>query len=376
MRRLLLISLIFATSAFAKDVYFPIAGSVSKVGSFRTDVRIFNPSPTKDITIQAFVLPDGNANNTGATAHPIVVPKRSMMLLNDVVTQLGGTSSGLAAIHLSSTDDYIATERVYVTDNASCLSGTLGQDIPALDPTISGQKAGLLVALKAGTNFRTNIGVVNPNATTANVTFKLYDKNNALVSTGSPIAVAPMGVIAPTSIVQGFFFQPGSDASVLSDAWVSFSSDQPILTFASVVDNGTNDPTTVPMYADTGASTTPTGTSTKNFAVTTRSWAIDISPTPSGTNAITPGDTVVMTITGKDTIHGLEVDDPNGNQIFAILSIAPGQTITKQFTATTQGTYNYYCVVPSCGTGANQHSAMFGQFTVGQASNPTGGPGY
>ena len=46
---------------FAKDVYLSIGGSV---GSFRTDARIFNPSQTKDIQIQAYYLPVGNVDNS------------------------------------------------------------------------------------------------------------------------------------------------------------------------------------------------------------------------------------------------------------------------------------------------------------------------
>ena len=49
------------------------------------------------------------------------------------------------------------------------------------------KKQGVLIQLKSngvsgqiGT-YRTNVGVVNPNSVTANVTWRLYDKNNALV---------------------------------------------------------------------------------------------------------------------------------------------------------------------------------------------------
>lgn len=367
-RSLLLITLLFATSAFSKDIYFPIAGSTSNVGTFRTDVRLFNPSTTKDITIQAFLLPVGNRDNSAAAAHSITVPKRQMLILNDVVTALGGTD--LDAIRLSSADDFVATERVYTQDAASCLPGTFGQDIPAVDPSAA-KKQGILLMLKTSTAFRTNIGVVNPNGTTANVTFRLYDKNNALVSTGAAIPVAPMGVIAPTNMTSGFFFSPGS--ADLSDAWASYTSDQPVITYASIVDNGTNDPTFIAMAEDSGAVSTPAPT-TKAFSVTTRSWAIDITPSPT-VQTINAGDTVVFTITGQDTIHGLELDDPGGQQMFAISSIAPGQTLTRQVVLSKQGTYNYYCIVPSCGTGANQHSAMFGQIIVGQPTDNTR-PGY
>ncbi len=369
MRRLLPALLFLAASTgFSKEIYFPIAGSVSNLGVFKTDVRIFNPSNTTDITVQAFLLPVGNHDNSAAAAHNVTVPKRQMLVLNDVVTQFGGTD--LAAIRLTSTDDFVATERVYVQQSAtsSCnIAGTLGQDVPAIDATTTANKQGVLLQLRTTTAFRTNIGAVNPGTVAANVTFKLYDKNNALVSTGTAITMPPKGVIAPTNMTSGFFFSPGS--ADLSDAWVGYTSDQPVITYASVVDNATLDPTFIAMAADSGSSTTSTP-STHTFSVTTRSFAIDISPDPAG--VVKSGDTVVLNIIGRDTTHGLEFDTPAGQQIFNVASIAPGQSIQKTFVATSEGTYNYFCTRPTCGGG---HGSMFGQMVVGQPSDTTR-PGY
>jgi heme/copper-type cytochrome/quinol oxidase subunit 2 len=372
-RSVIALAFIFASSTFAKDIYFPIAGSTSSLGNFRTDVRIFNPSSSKDITISAFLLPVGNKNNTSVTSRSVTVPKRGVAVLNDVVTTLGGTD--LNAIRLSSADDFAATERVYATQSASgaCnVTGTLGQDVPPLDPAAAKTK-GVLLQLKTTTQYRTNIGILNPNSSVANVTFKLYDKNNALVSTGTPIAVQPMGVVAPTNMVSGSFFAPGS--ADLSEAWVSYSSDQAVIVYASLVDNGTTDPTFIAMQEDTGTGAAPTGT-TRTFTVTTRSWAIDISPAPSGANAINVGDTVVLNIVGRDTTHGFEIDDPNGVTLIALAGVTPGTTTTRQFTATKSGTYNYYCTVSSCGTVAGQHDNMFGQLIIGSASDGEPRPGY
>lgn len=379
MRRLLLFgALFFATSLFGKDIYFPIAGTVSTLGSFRTDVRLFNPSTTKTITVNAFLLPIGNKNNTSAAAHAITVGPRAMMLLNDVVTTLGG--SDLDAIHLQSGDDFVATERVYAQQNASSacnVSGTLGQDVPALDPSVA-TKQGILLQLRTSTQFRTNIGVLNPNSAAANVTMKLYDKSNNLVSTGTAIAVQPMGVIGPTNMTSGFFFSPGSSTDALSDAWVSYSSDQPVIVYASVVDNGTLDPTFIPMAADSGGtSSTP---STKSVTITVHSWGIDVAG--GLTTAILPGDVVNFSVVNSDPAtgklpHGLELDDPNGNLVFSISSIAGGQTLARgPFTFNTQGTYNLYCTQSSCGTATGQHDTMFVQVIVGQPSDGLPRPGY
>src|SRR6185503_6671716 len=96
----LVCSLIFASSALAKDVYLSIAGTVSV---FRTDIRIVNPSTTKDITVQAYLLTASGSpiDNSGVQPKTITIAKRQMAVYNDVVTSLFQTS-GLAAIRLTS----------------------------------------------------------------------------------------------------------------------------------------------------------------------------------------------------------------------------------------------------------------------------------
>ena len=74
MRRFVILAslTILATAAFGKDAFLTIGGSI---GAFRTDARIFNPSTTKDITIQAYYLPVGNTDNSGVQPITITVPE-------------------------------------------------------------------------------------------------------------------------------------------------------------------------------------------------------------------------------------------------------------------------------------------------------------
>src|SRR3954466_7574299 len=105
----------FATAAFAKDVYLNIAGSV---GVFRTDARIFNPSATKDIQLQAYYLPIGNGDNSAVQSITITIPKRQMIVYDDVVSSLFH-AGGLGAIRLKSDDDFLATQRIYAQTSAT-----------------------------------------------------------------------------------------------------------------------------------------------------------------------------------------------------------------------------------------------------------------
>src|SRR5438477_12513678 len=87
MRRFVILAslTILATAAFGKDAFLTIGGSV---GAFRTDARIFNPSTTKDITIQAYYLPVGNTDNSTVQPIIITVPKPERWLFDDVVSSL------------------------------------------------------------------------------------------------------------------------------------------------------------------------------------------------------------------------------------------------------------------------------------------------
>jgi plastocyanin len=362
LRFLLVISALslLASNVLAKDVYLSIAGTVS---NFHTDARIFNPSATKDITVQAYFLPVGlTTNNSGVQPVAVTVPKRSMKVLDDVVTAVFNTS-GIGAIRLTSDDDFVATSRIY----AQVSSGTLGQFVQGLDATTA-VKNGVLVQIKSNSAFRTNIGAANPNNAVANVTWRLYDKNNALIGSAKTDAFQPYSVLGPTNVA-GYLNAGSAD---LSDAWVSFTSDQPIFAYISVLDNGTTDPTYIPAAADSGASSASTP-NTKTFSVSESSGLINITPDLTAAN-IQVGDTVVFRIVSSDFTHGFEVVAPDSTLSVPDTHIPPGQpAIVKQFTVTQEGTYLYQCTISTCSTG---HLTMNGTFVIGTPSDPPGKPGY
>jgi hypothetical protein len=352
---------LLASSAFAKDVYLSITGTVN---NFRTDARVFNPSATKDIVVTATFLPVGNVNNAAVGSTTFTVPKRQMKVLDDVVAAVFNTS-GLGAIRLSCGDDFEATARIY----AQVATGTLGQFVPGLNVGASMLK-GVLLQLKSNAAFRTNIGAVNPVNSVTTVTWRLYDKNNALISTGSPMTLQPYGVIGPTNMAGGLFFNVPGTAD-LSDAWVSYQADQPIMAYSSIIDNSTTDPTFIPAVPDTGETIiVPPPPTEKIFTVTLRSFSITFSPNPE----IKQGDKVTLNIVNESTdAHGFSLVDPNGNVLVPAMQV-PGNkpAISRTFTATEQGSYTYFCTNSTCGTG---HDNMFDVFTVGKASE-NDRPGY
>ena len=249
-----------------------------------------------------------------------------MKILDDVTTQLFNTSS-LGAILFTSGDSFEATSRIYALTSA----GTLGQFGPGTPPSDATMK-GALLQLKSGGSFRTNIGVVNPNGVAANVTWTLYDKNSALVSSKTT-PFTPLPALAPTNLAGGFFADPKT--ADLTDAWLSYSSDQPILAYASVIDNGTTDQTFIPAVEDAGVPPAAPPT-TKSFDVTLSSFNIAVRPDL----GLRIGDTVTLHIRVLEGDHSFELVGPTGNIIIPnFFPDSGGQTVDRTFTISALGTY-------------------------------------
>ena len=337
----------------ASDVYLSIGGSV---GNFRTDARIMNPSQTKAIAIQARLLPVGNIDNSSVAPITINVPARSMVVLDDVVASVFN-ATGLGAIRLSSEDDFVATQRIY----AQTAAGSLGQFVPGIEAS-GALRRGALIQLKSGGGFRTNIGAVNPGSTAATVTWSLHDASSAIISGGVTV-MPPRAVIAPTNIASGFFFNAGG--ADMTNAWVSFVSDQPIIAYASVIDNATTDPTFITAAADTGENPVSV---TKTFDVIASQFTFSVSPSFD----IRVGDDVTLRLSSSDVVHGFILLGPGGAAVVPAVTLDPDQPeIVRSFKAQLSGTYSYFCTHTLCGSG---HAQMTGAFNVAQAEGTAPGP--
>jgi hypothetical protein len=342
----------------AEDVFLSIGGTA---GAFHTDMRLFNPSYTKDIEVTAYLLNTGNADNSSATTKIITVPKRAMVVYNDVLNAIFGVG-GLGGLRLKSNDDFVATQRIYAL---AADGSTTGQYIGGQDAS-SAKKKGLLIQLRnnggagqVGT-FRTNIGAVNPNAVAANVTWRLYDKNNALVGGAKTQVMPPFAVIAPTSLLQ-FADNPPANAD-LTDAWISFDADQPLFAYSSIVDNFTADGTLIPAYEDTGVQpqTQPPQNVGSTFDVTLKSGQILITPSPKN---LTGTSVVKFRIHSQDFEHGFKLIAPNGS-VLTDRTYFPGDgTVEVIVTLAGDGTYAYLCTNTSC---SPLHNSMYGTFVVGE----------
>ena len=333
---------LLAANAPAAERYVLVGGTVN---GFRTDARILNASMTKEVTVSATFLPAGNADNTIQAPVTFTIPPRQMKVVDDVVEALF-SRMGVGAIRLSSDDEFEVTTRIY---NRTAL-GTVGQSSPGL-PLSRARARGALIQLKStGSGFRTNIGAVNPNNAFVDVTWTLYGRDNKPVSTRT-VTMAPYGVIGPTAMTSGYFFETGS--ADLSDAWVTYASatETPVFAYAAVIDEDTKDQSFVEAVADEAMS------NAKVINITLQNFYMTFSQPFSDLQV---GDKVVVRLLNNGGHHGFQVTSPDGTLVIGGLGILPEhQIIERSFVVTVPGTWAYRCN-NNCGSG---HPTMRGTFT-------------
>jgi hypothetical protein len=247
MRKSLLIvatALLLASTASAKNLYVPVVGRVDGANGtfFRTDVRIFNPSATHDLGISLHFLPRG-IEGSNIPGRIVTVPRRQMVVLDDIVGNFFKMSSGLGALRLDSDEavsySFSADSRTY-TDSAN---GTFGQFIPALDVD-DAVKDHVVLHVTQDAEYRTNVGVMNPSRDPAQITASLFRADGTLVAPEVVLSVPPLSMIQ-NSLPATFV----TDAQ-LDDAFVVLKSSVPIFTWASVIDNRSGDQIFIPGAED------------------------------------------------------------------------------------------------------------------------------
>jgi PKD repeat protein len=219
----------------AGSVWIPSVSHVQGTNGteWRSDLGLLNPGPTP-ANVQGFLYTSGGVL-TGAAA----VPAGSQLVLTDVVSQFGYYGSG--ALQIVSDQPLVATSRTY----DQLASGTVGQEYGSYT-TAGGLGAGQsawLPQLAENAAYRTNISLTNTGGTTAAVTVTLFDGGgNALAS--YDVTLAP-GEWSQEN--QPFVFKALQSNLDGAYAEVTVTSGAGVVASASVIDNVTNDPTTIAM---------------------------------------------------------------------------------------------------------------------------------
>jgi len=182
----------------------------------------------------------------GVTTNTTYVPAGAQAILTDVVGQLGASGSG--ALEVVSDQPLEVTARTYnqVSASAACYpSGTQGQDYAAAassDGLAAGQAA-TLAGLTENGSYRCNIGLVDTGAGSATVLVELFGGSGGKL--GEYTVTLAAGQWAQET--QPFKGKAGQTAMDRGYARVTVKSGSGVFAVASVINNVTNDPTTIAM---------------------------------------------------------------------------------------------------------------------------------
>jgi len=228
----------------AKELDLGVAG---KVGTFVTDVRVFNPSFDAATTALLEYFPASTTANTNATNTMVVnIPARGTATLDDVTGSANlNAAGGIGAIRVSSAAANTASSKIY-SDQRSGGKGTFGQFLPGI-ARAGALRRGVLTQLANNTDFRTNVGFFNPNNAAVTVRLELRNETGAVVASSTQNFQA----LSHQQNSIGTYFT-GVDLSAQGKLTLTFDSSAPIDVYAAVNDNVSTDSFVVPAQEDSG----------------------------------------------------------------------------------------------------------------------------
>jgi len=170
-------------------------------------------------------------------------------ILTDVVGQLNGSGNG--ALEVVSDQGVVVGSRTYdlVSASAACTpSGTFGQDYDGSTSTglLGTGVSAYLPQLRENAAFRTNIAFTNTGTAQASLSVDLYDGAGVRLTTFT-VSVPAGGYLQET---RPFAKRAGRSDLDAAYAKVTVTAGNGVLVSASVIDNVTNDPTTMPMLSE------------------------------------------------------------------------------------------------------------------------------
>jgi hypothetical protein len=230
-----------ATSAFAKNMYIPVAGATSGNNGthWRTDVRIFNPSSAHGIDVTLHFLPQGMDGTSipGRVFH--LEPRGTFVLDNAVATLAPYLSTAVGAIRIDSdTDrsyDFIASSRTYTGSGDATRPGTYGQFVPALEIEDATRSAAML-HIATRPDVRTNLGVMNPGLTSVTVRFTLLGIDGKPFLSSLPLVVEPRSM-QQWAMTDAFLF----GGVYVENGTIVVDATAPVFAWGSVIDNRSGD---------------------------------------------------------------------------------------------------------------------------------------
>lgn len=231
----LFVIMALSTAALGADsnvYYLPAAAHLAgqNGSSFRSDVRVYNGSSTT-ATVQATLL--ASPDNSTATPVSFVVPAGRATVFDDFIVDLFHLEGTGGAVRFVSDQPLVITSNLYSL--APSGSGTYGQFIAAASDSEASLRQ-TIYHVRDDAGHRANLGVVNTSNATANITIVVHDLDAGGIAGEAIARIGPSGWAQYNHLASQLLLES------LPNSMVVITSDVPVLTYVSVVDNFTNDP--------------------------------------------------------------------------------------------------------------------------------------
>ena len=218
------------------ELWIAAAAHAAGVGTsvWRTDLSVLNPCQVEATVEIALVTAAGTQSAS------FTVAAGRQQVFADVVAQLT-TGDATGCLRIVSDQEVTVRSRTY---NLTA-DGTYGQSLDAVVERdgIDAGDTGYLQQLQETADFRSNVGVLNMGDAEASVTITLYDTAGSEV--GSFTLTVPAGQARQDNAPYARRFGRSDVAAGWATVTVDLGAD--VWAYASVVDNRTDDPTTVPL---------------------------------------------------------------------------------------------------------------------------------
>jgi hypothetical protein len=205
---------------------------------WRSKLAVLNPGDRPVLATARLLATDGTSLESDGTLAP-----GELLAWDDVLGELFEVSEPVSGSILVHGDGpLVVTARTYNESD----SGTLGQYLPGVgtDQTMTGGDVGILSPLSNNQQFRTNVGFINLGDRACRISTTLFDDSGSQIGEERIRQIDPSGWKQDNDIFAltgaGSHDNAYAVIQVLTDGCAAWA-------YASVIDNATGDPTTIPV---------------------------------------------------------------------------------------------------------------------------------
>jgi PKD repeat protein len=225
-------------------IYYVSAAALAEgaEGSFfQTDIDV-NNTGTAEASYVFMWFPRGEDNSAPVQSDPVTLGAGMGARYENILSGVFGAEPpaiGAVGISSSNSADLLVNSRTYNVPTAK-VSGTFGQAIPGVQEDMlipTGEKK-RIIFMSENDDFRANLGCISGTGVGTRINIELFD------DTGASLEVKTMDLPPWSNNQLNQIFRDYAPTNGYADIWTT-TEGAAVYCYGSVVDNGSNDPTTI-----------------------------------------------------------------------------------------------------------------------------------